>query len=851
MDSQQADLSRRDGAKRIGARLTALARRAEAVIVFERFWPPLVWAATLVALFLALSWLGLWQALPRAGRIGGVAAFAVAFVIALAPLARLRRPVRAETLDRLDRDSGAPHRPAASLDDRLAMAGDDPATAALWALHRDRLARQIERFVPAAPAPGMTWRDPRALRFAVLLAAIAAALVAGPERYGRIAAAFDWRNGAAAAATARLDAWIDPPAYANKPPILLDFAVNRDPSQKIVTPEGSALVVRADADMFETRIEGAIAPVAGAKPADASAPARASAPGAPTEKRWTINGDGAVSFRRSGVALGRYEIEATPLGAPTITLLDPPRGNLSGSLTLHYSLADRYGIAGAEAEFANPTAGAAPPRSLVPPPKLTLRLPSTTNGTGEATTTGDLSEHPWAGAQVVVNLKAIGVSGKVGAGAPTTFALPQRAFHNPLARALVEQRRALVLDPDHETPRVAKAIDALTIAPDFFQTPAGVYLGLRQASARLADAHGDADLLAVADLLWAMALRLEDGDASQAQRDLRAAEQRLREALQRGASDEELRKLTQELRDAAERYMRDLAQQTPQQPNDADAQLPQQDLESMLDRMEDMARNGARQDAEAMLDEMQNMFENMRGAGDAQDDQASREMRKQMDELGKLLRDQQGLRDDTFRQDQREQLGRDAPEGQGDQANPSLQERQRALGDRLAELQKRLKSLGMKGEKGFDEAQGDMKEAERNLKGDGQDQGQGDNSGGGGGLDDQGQTGKGRAVEAQGRALEALRQGAQGLQQQAQGDGQGGGRGYRAMSRRPGAGGPGRDPLGRESGNRGGALDGALHGGADVAERARQVLEELRRRLADPSRPEEERDYFERLLKRD
>ena len=854
MDPKQAENSRRDGAMRIGAKLTALARRAEAVIVFERFWPPLVWAATVVALFLAVSWLGLWQALPRAARIGGVAALAVAFAIALAPLARLRRPVRAETLDRLDRDSGAPHRPAASLDDRLAMAGEDPATAALWALHRDRLARQVERFVPAAPAPGMAWRDPRALRFAVLLAAIAAALVAGPERYGRVAAAFDWRDGAAAAATARLDAWIDPPAYANKPPILLDLAANRDPSQKIVMPEGSALVVRADADVFETRVEGAVAPVAGEKPADKSAPAVA--PGAPAEKRWTITGDGAVVFRRDGATLGRFEIEATPLGAPTVTLLEPPRGNLSGSLTLHYSLADRYGIAGAEAEFANPAAGSAPPRSLVPPPKLTLRLPSTANGTGEASMTGDLSEHPWAGAQVVLTLRATGVSGRVGAGAPTSFTLPQRAFHNPLARALVEQRRALVLDPDHEPPRVAQALDALTIAPDLFRTPAGVYLGLRQARAQLADAHGDADLLAVADLLWAMALRLEDGDASQAQRDLRAAEQRLREALERGADDAELRKLTQELRDAAERYMRDLAQQAPQQENDADAQRPQQDLESMLDRMEDMARNGARQDAEAMLDEMQNMFENMRGAQDAQEDQASREMRKQMDELGKLLRDQQALRDDTFRQDQREQLGRGAPEGQGDQANPSLDQRQRALRDRLAELQQRLKELGMKGEKGFDEAQGDMKAAEGDLKGqgqgegDGQGQGQGDNSGGG--LDDQGRTGKGRAVDAQGRALEALRQGAQGLQQQAQGQGNGqGGRGYKAMSRRPGAGGPGRDPLGREAGNRGGALEGALHSGADVAERARQVLEELRRRLADPSRPEEERDYFERLLKRD
>ncbi len=640
-------------------------------------------------------------------------------------------------------------------------------------------------------------------------------------------------------------------------------------------------MVRADADVFETRVEGAIIPVAGPKPEDR--PAAAAAPGAAKEKRWTIGGDGAVEFRRDGAPLGRFAFEATPLGAPTVTLLEPPRGNLSGSLTLHYSLADRYGVAGAEAEFAKPAGGEAPPRSLVPPPKLALRLPSAANGTGETTTTGDLAEHPWAGAEVVMTLKATGVSGRVGAAPPTTITLPQRPFRNPLARALVEQRRNLVLDPDRQPPRVLAALDALTIAPDLFQTPAGVYLGLRAARARLAAAHTDADLVAVADLLWSMALRLEDGDASQAQRDLRAAEQRLREALQHGASEEEIRKLTQELRDAAERYMRDLAEQSPQQ-NDADSQIPQQDLELLLDHMEDTARNGAREDAEAMLDQLQDMFENMRGAESAQEDPASREMRKQIEELGKLLRDQQALRDDTFRQDQREQSRQGLPHnlfgppgqpnedqppsgplqdrdfnpfskrGDEDQQNgqPSLEDRQRALRDRLAELQQRLKDLGMKGEKGFDDAQGAMKEAEGDLKGDGQQQGQ-SGQGQGDGNGDLGQTGKGRAVDAQGRALEALRQGAQGLQQQAQGqgNGQGNGRGYKAVGRRPGSGAPGRDPLGRESGNRGSALDGSLHGGADVAERARRVLEELRRRLSDPSRPEEERDYFERLLKRD
>ena len=148
-----------------------------------------------------------------------------------------------------------------------------------------------------------------------------------------------------------------------------------------------------------------------------------------------------------------------------------------------------------------------------------------------------------------------------------------------------------------------------------------------------------------------MALQIEDGDATRALRELRAAEQKLREALQRGASDEEIRQLTKELREKAEEYMRELAEQNPNADPD-EAPLDAQDLESMLDRMEDTARNGARDDAEAMLDQMQDMFENLRSGRSAQSDPAERELRKQMSELDKLLRDQQALRDKTFKRSQ-------------------------------------------------------------------------------------------------------------------------------------------------------------------------------------------------------
>ncbi len=489
-----------------------------------------------------------------------------------------------------------------------------------------------------------------------------------------------------------------------------------------------------------------------------------------------------------------------------------------------------------------------------------------------------------------MRLSAVSISGKTGESAPIELTLPQRMFHNPLARALVEQRRDLILDPDHAPKRVVTALTGLTIAPELFDTPASVYLGLKQARNSLVDARSDADLIDVAAMLWAMAQQIEDGDSTQAQRELRAAEQALREALQRGASDQEIRKLMEQLREAAKRFMSEMARNSP--PPDANSQdqnLQAQDLDKLLDQMEETARNGSREDAQAMLDQMQEMFENMRSAREDQESPAEREMRKQIGELEKLLRDQQALRDDTFRSDQKDrarkraqrdrsgqdmqtqpdQDGSNAPDqsdndsdspdqqsqdqqsqDQADQDQQQLGDRQQELRDRLAELQRKLKSLGMKGEKGFDDAQGDMKEAEGDLKGD-----QGGKQGKSGKSGKSGQSGgKGAAVEAQGRALDALRQGAQGLQKQMDGQGKGKGRngkgGYVARRSRPGDR-QGEDPLGRGANGEKGREEGPLRESAGAAQRARRVMEELRRRLADPARPVDERDYLERLMKRD
>jgi hypothetical protein len=162
-----------------------------------------------------------------------------------------------------------------------------------------------------------------------------------------------------------------------------------------------------------------------------------------------------------------------------------------------------------------------------------------------------------------------------------------------------------------------------------------------------------------------------------------------------------------------------------------------------------------------------------------------------------------------------------------------LQSRQQGLRDRLDALQRQMKALGLNSHEGLDDAGRAMGDAQRSLAAPG-------------GGDD--------AVEAQGRALEALQRGAQSLAQQMQQQGSGSGQAA-GPGQPPDGSGPaqaGVDPLGRES--RGSEYDSESRYdplGAPAAQRAQQVLQELRRRLGNAGRPKAELDYLERLLDED
>ena len=180
--------------------------------------------------------------------------------------------------------------------------------------------------------------------------------------------------------------------------------------------------------------------------------------------------------------------------------------------------------------------------------------------------------------------------------------LPERPFAKPLPRALIEQRRNLALDANAKDD-VLLALDALTIAPERFIPETNVYLGLRSIYWQLARAETDDGLRDVVARLWSMAVFLEDGNVSETEKQLRAAQDALREALERGASDEEIKKLMDDLRAALDKFMQALAGGDAKEPADGAAarrqmqQLRSQDLRAMLDRMGGctLRRQGRRQ----------------------------------------------------------------------------------------------------------------------------------------------------------------------------------------------------------------------------------------------------------------
>jgi uncharacterized protein (TIGR02302 family) len=814
-------------------------------MVGERAWPLVLPLVIVVALFLATSWFGLFRLAPDMARMAMLAAFALAGLGALYPLLRFRVPSSAEVDRRVEQANALEHAPVRAQRDRLTGAADD-FSSALWREHQRRMAEKLQGLKGDLPHPRVPERDPWALRAVVALLFVTAfAFSAGPLG-GRVTDAFS-AHVPADVLPARIDAWVTPPAYTGRPPVYLMAEANRDRTWFTV-PQGSEVTLRVTGGGGEE----SLAFTGSSGVAEAIEPSTPAAGIAARGSQFvhTLDVDGVLSLGAGESELAFWSFQVTPDAPPVIAFAGEPRRAVNGTLELIYTIEDDYGAASARAiieQSAEPQPGARP---LYGPPEMPLTLPRRGGRDNNAKTSRDLTEHAWAGVEVELQLAAVDDAGQEGFSETKTLRLPERAFSNPLARAVVEQRRLLALDANRKG-RVLDLMDAITLRPEDTFSSMSHYLGLMSARTRLAMARDDDQLRDVADYLWELALGIEDGNLSAAERRLQAAQEALRDALENGATDEEIERLMAELREAMQEFLREFAERAARDPNMA-MQMPQNgqemrqsDLNRMLDQIEELAKSGARDQAQQLLSQLQDMMNNLQ-AGRQQQQQGGgeqSEMRQQMDRLGDIMRRQQEMMNETHRLDQMQrgerQRGQNRGEQRGEQGQQpgpgmtpeefaealrQMQEGQGQLQGELGELMQGLEGMGIQPGDGFGEAGEAMGEA-----GDALGQGQGE-----------------RAVGEQGRALEALRRGAQDMMQQMQqameGDQGGSQEGGRQQS-------SDRDPLGRPRATTGPDFGESVEVPDEIdVQRAREILEAIRRRLGDALSPELERSYLERLL---
>ena len=786
--------------------------------LMRAFWP----AITLIVLFVAIGVWGVFSYLPLPLHMAALLVFALALLRFLwLGGKRLRLPGQAELLARLERTSQLENAPLHSLADDLPP-GATPEEASLWRVWQARLRGRIGHVRTGFPSIHLAPIDPFALRFIPALLLSAGLILFFEEVPDRLKAAFvlDLPQSQPLDVTA----WAEPPEYTRLPVIYLTGTPD-----EVRVPEGARLRVQVNGSgtrltLQDDGVETHLEPVA-AEAADA-------------EAYSAVIGKGVTAIRvmKGAETLSSWPVEVVPDLPPLISFTREPGFAVSGALQLSYEMKDDYGVTAAVARFA--TGAPLDPHVLVAPPEVNLVVPG--SGAGAGRTFRDLSSSPWTGQPLELILEASDAAGQTGTSEVTTVTLPPRVFQNTFAREIVRLRQLLALDR-RETASVGAGLIVVLNQMAAAEADVTAFTALSRAFWRLQLARDDDTRRDALDLMWQVALDLEGDAGALAAERLRDAQEDLREALRNNATPEEIAEKVEALKRAIAEFlasqpqMQMNAQQMQSMPN-----MEMRDISQMLQDMQSLAESGARQQAEQLLDNLEAMLQNL------QTMQAMQQMQspamQALQALQDLMRQQQQLRDQTFRQGNQDEL---TPE--------QMQEALNELARQQNELAEMLRQMMQNMQMNPDPGQG-------NEPGDGSQTGDAQSPGQGQGpaqslmealrqmMQSRGQLGQGDMTgsgQSQGNALQSLREAGQQLlnmmaQQQ---PGQGPGTGF-APGAAPSA---NRDPLGRENG--GFRQDGVEVPTATEAERVRDLLNQLRNRLSDPALDAADETYIERLLR--
>ena len=791
------------------------------VVLLCRLWIS-YWTLICLALaFLAFGALGLFNHLGMTAHWLVIGAFAITAVwLYRTQATSFQWPRRGHIEHAMERAAGIDHRPLAALRDTAHNAN----TSTLWAIHRQRASAALAQVKLARWHADVSARDPFDLRHVAGLFFAIALIIGAHHAPTRMAQAITPALPTMpVAAKPVLDIWVAPPAYTQAAPAYLARAQNTQAqlSGSPEVPAGSTLKIRVSGQRLAPviRLDGKRIDVVRIDRRNYTA-------------ETTLDHDGALTIRQGLRQLGRWNVSVIADQPPKITLIDAGKGG-NGLLKITWQAGDDYGLTALTARIEAPQEHEAlldgKTESIIDLP-LPPRPEAGKKLDGIFSESIDLSRHLLAGTPVKLSLSARDDAGQTSSTEAIDVTLPERKFNSPLAQRVVDERKRMIWFAKNWLMRDFVTFTLLDIVndPNLYRNDRTVFLTMVSAIKRLGYDGRDSAITSVRDMLWDIALRIEDGGVSEAARELQQAMSEFSSALNNPETtqqqlDELLAKVQEKMQDYMQQLANEMQQRQKMQPGQgqlppeiADKVMQKIDLEAVMQQLREMANGDKREQMRQMMDMLRNAVQNMDMNAMQRMQQQQQQAMEALQDLANVIRAQQELIEKTTQagQDTSQQEWQDmASEQQG--INQGLQNMQGKLGPLAGGMQPDLNAAN------------DL----MGQAGDRLGEGQRDN-----------------ALAAQKQALQALMKAQDNAMQQLADQmqkmmmlGMGGGKSQGGF-------GKDYDPLGREFGN-GKSIGGSI-GLPNEGERRRvqDIQRELRERYNDGNRSRNERDYLERLL---
>jgi uncharacterized protein (TIGR02302 family) len=562
--------------------------------------------------------------------------------------ARLLRWPNARTiLNRIEAASALEHRPLSTQNDQ-AVNSQTPEIHSLWIREKNRKRFSIHTLVLFKTKSFFAARDPYALRTLIFLAAFCGFMVAGSDAGHRVQRGlmpFDIQSDQTPRPS-RISLTLSPPEYTGKERIIL----TPENKQALEIPEGSTLKLLVQRPL----------PWPFSKPVLHSGAQRiplSSADNAVFSIEHEIEPGDALSLYEGFLNTASWRYTLITDKPPEITDIKPPESLQRGEFKIPLSVRDDYSVQTLKLQIERTDKISEPDfvralydeRSVMSPPGTVFKL----------SPVYDFTDHPWAGQRVNLVLSAFDHKGQSVTASPIEMVLPERVFTVPLAKALIKLRKELI-----QLPLKSHTDTALTLESFMSQAHDRItFMALRSASSRLY--HSDPSIPvvdSVIDLLWDTALHIEDGRLSLTQRDLKTAQAALEQALKNpDTTAQEIAALMQNLREALGQYLSEIGKEWQKRMQDGDMPKPlppevlsqlmnTDDLARMLDKMEADMMDGNRESAQQMLSQLQRLMEMTTPGLEQELPEDIQKMMAGIDALKDLIKAQELLLEDTGKQ---------------------------------------------------------------------------------------------------------------------------------------------------------------------------------------------------------